>query len=181
MPNIFLHYELQKNGLPITGTLQLQTNGSNQKDNLLKLLKPLFLTVKKGGYEADLSAPFIIGTLDPKTKIAKSFAKDYSRNYDEPDHIYNAILAQAAKSLKNIDIAPWGEGTLTFKKDIEQSAEGTNYFDVLTEVAKKVNKEQNLYGFWACELSDSEIVFKSERTFVLTPTTDITYISAERV
>lgn len=182
MPIIYLHYELHTYRPTGDKTLQLQTSGSNQKDNLLKLLKPIFLTAKKGGYEADLSAPFIIGTFDPKTKVAKSFITEtapYGAILSDP--LFDGIVAQFAKSLKSVSLSPYGETTLTFKRQAETEVEGENYFNVLLETVKKTNETAKMQGFWQCTTTDNEITFTAKRCFIIEPKTDVTYINLESV
>lgn len=182
MPNIYLNYELWYGEGPRVGELQLQVSGTNQKDNLLKLLKPIFLTATKKGYEADLSAPFIIGTFDPKTKVAKSFiAESITYGAIVSDHLYDGVAAQFAKSLKSVSLSPYGETTLTFKRRAETEVEGENYFNVLLETVKKVNETAKMQGFWQCTATDNEITFTAKRCFIIEPKTDVTYINLESV
>ena len=177
---IYLKYQVDYGHMPKTGTLQLQTNASNPKDNLFKLLKPLFLVTTKKGYEADLSAPFIIGTYDPKAKVLTGFIADRSARYGDKDTIYNAINTQALKALKNLDIGPHLNVRVSFLKDTAPS-DGVDYFDVLADVAKKQNATARLKGSKPCQVSDDAVIFDTYRGFILTPESNLNYINLEHV
>lgn len=139
--------------------------------NIVALLKPLFAIQSGAGFDVELKPYWhaFFGTYNAETNAFLGFdtarAGVIQNVLDEKIKKDSAHLITQQRERNSYTDA----GSVIFKKDNEQSADGTNYFDVLATFCAQQKSELEGLGFSLCQVSDSEIVFKAAAMLITRP------------